>query len=65
MLIFAIRTAALPLTWQALWVGKKKKEINNDYFSGRKSSNVYHCILEVDLDFGNLERFTICTSAAK
>ena len=64
MLIFGIRTAALPLTWQALWVGKKK-EINNDYFSGRKSSNVYHCILEVDLDFGNLERFTICTSAAK
>ena len=27
MLIFGIRTAALPLTWQALWVGKKKKKL--------------------------------------
>ena len=63
MLTFGIRIAALPLTWQALWVGKKKK-IKNDYFRGRKSSRVYHCILEVNVDFGNLERFSICTSAA-
>ena len=46
MLIFGIRIAARPLTWQALWVGEKKKEINNDYFSGRKSSEsipLYPC----------------------
>ena len=27
MLTFGIRIAALPLTWQALWVGKKKKKL--------------------------------------
>ena len=64
MLIFGIRIAARPLTWQALWVGEKKKKLITTILVVANPLE-YHCILVVDLDFGNLERFTICTSAAK
>ena len=65
MLIFGIRIAARPLTWQALWVGEKKKKLITIILVVANPLRVYHCILVVDLDFGNLERFTICTSSAK